>query len=174
MNKVLKLTVLITFTFLGFACQEKKKSPLEIEIEKALPELESLSGNFDPSLTVQPSSSHRPLKIELSPDGTYKIVSIGELRKGTIPYQIDKKPNKRNMEFSVEFMDNGGKFLGSYSIEHPLNLRTCEGGDTKVQRSKDTNFELLIPSDENIQMVGIRENGKSMSRMSLKFISIKE
>jgi len=150
------------------ACQKKQPSRLDLEMEKALPELERKAGQFDPSLAIKPGLAHRAVSVKQNPDGTYQIISIGELRKGVLPYGIDKEVNKKNLGFTVRWMGDGGKYLGSYTIEHPLNSRSCEDGTSKVRRSALNQFEVLIPADQNIRMIELGENGNSYSRLALK------
>lgn len=167
MNHIILYIIVLSASLLILSCKQEKKSQLEIEVEKALPEMESKAGQYDPSIAINTEKSHRAVLIKQVQDGSYQIVSISEPRKGVLPYAIEQKVSRNRADFKVIWSDEGGNFIGAYSIEHPLHLRTCEDGESKTQKSDLTQFEILIPTNTAISMLEILENDKQSTRLLL-------
>lgn len=165
-HPILYISLLVASTFV-VACKQEKKSALDLEVENKLPELESKAGQYDASMTVNLEKSHRAVLVQQNPDGSYQVLSIGEPRKGVLPYAIDRKDSRNASDFQVRWTNANGQLIGSYSIEHPLNLRSCEDGESKIQRSSINQFELLIPSNQSIQNIEISENGKLTANFNI-------
>lgn len=156
------IIILVSGSFLTSCGQEKDKS--KKEVETAVDKIDRLKGKFNPSATINPSSSHWAVHANF--DGQQYTIdsSFTDIRAGKLPYIQEEKTS---MPFAVKYYDANGKLLGQYSIENPTSLRSCEPGREAVKPGVISSFEILLPAIEGIQKVQIVAGGKEAKVFSL-------
>ncbi len=166
--KIMGGTMLVALLFAISCTPQQTKS--DKMLKEALPQLDKSAGNFDPSSEVKAESAHRALTIVVSNDGTYKLDSVSlnaPVRKGRLPYKIDREEPKGGLPFAVSWYDRANSRLGSYTIESPLLLRSCEDGKQEIKVVSAGSFELLLPANVDIGNVRITDAGKEVATFQL-------
>lgn len=163
MKKYFILLIILGLGGLITSCaQEKDKS--KKEVEAANDKIDSLKGTFNPSVVINPASSHWAVMATF--DGMqYRIdTNFTSVRAGKIPYRSEEKTM---LPFAVKYFDINGKLLGQYSIENPTSLRSCEPGKEAVKPGLISSFEILLPAIDAIHLVQIFTNGKEATEFLL-------
>jgi len=160
---------LAVLLFFAVGCSPKE-SATEKQIKEALPKLDEMAGTFNPSTEVKPESAHRGITVMVGADGTLQLDSASvnsPIRKGRLPYALDRE-QKSTQLFTVSWFDANNNRLGSYSIESPLTLRTCEEGREDVKVMSAGTFEVLLPTDRSISSFQMANQGKVVGDFKLR------
>ena len=89
------------------------------------------------------------------------------IRKGRLPYKIEREEPKKGLPFAVSWYDRSDHHLGSYTIENPVTFRSCEEGKQEIKVIRPANFEILLPANVDIGSVRISNEGKEVTRIQL-------
>jgi hypothetical protein len=161
MKKMSRL-FLVIFTLIAMlsSCGQQKDKRKK-EVEAAVDKIDNLKGNFNPSIAINPASSHWAINVtydgrKFTVDSTY-----ASIRRGRLPYANEQK---LTLPFAVKYFDAAGKLLGQYSIENPADLKSCEPDKEGRKTLSSVVFEILIPANEAISIVEISSAGREARR----------
>ncbi len=164
MKKILRLYIIagVLISFLH-ACGQKKEDRKK-EVEDAVGKIDSLKGQFDPSVTIKPSSAHWALNVRFNGQ-RFEIDTLAAfIRKGKLPYLNESRPS---LPFVVKYEDAAGKLLGQYSIEMPTAIKSCEPGSEAIKPGVIGSFEILIPALEGIRTIVVDSAGKEWRKIPM-------
>lgn len=142
-----------------------KNDKQRAELQETLETIDHNVGVYDPSVVSKEESSHRALTITFT-KGIYSLdtLSTMEPRKGRLPYTLMEKGTSA---FRVQFFDAQNNMIGSYPMEHPRLLRSCETESPAARLLDSLRFEILIPNNKNIRIVKIAEQKKIVATFNL-------
>lgn len=147
-----------------FACGQKEEKERKKEVEEAVDRIDSLKGQFNPSITIDPSSSHWALHVKFNGQHFEVDTTATFIRKGKLPYLNETRPS---LPFVVKYEDSSGKILGQYSIETPDAVKSCEPGMEGITPGVITSFDILLPALEGIKTVVVDSGGKEWRKIIL-------
>ncbi|MBX3242230.1 MAG: hypothetical protein KIT80_14665 [Chitinophagaceae bacterium] len=164
MKKIFRFCIIaIILTSFLYACGQKKDNRKK-EVEEAVDKIDSLKGQFDPSVTINPSSSHWALNVSFNGLRFEVDTTAVFIRRGKLPYLNETRPS---LPFVIKYEDATGKLLGQYSIETPTAVKSCEPGTEGIKPGVITSFEILVPALEGIRTVVVDSAGKEWRKVAL-------
>jgi hypothetical protein len=114
---------------------------------------------YSPATVREAARRHVVLTFRVGPDSLVPIPDSTFVRQGNMPYR-----GKAAGDLRVVFRDAGGRELGSYALEDPRNVRSCDtdtgaaAGTTRVRAGR---IEILVPADTTIAVIQfIETSGK--------------
>lgn len=160
MNKILFLVVLCAV----FTSCKQQPSKADNEVMTAVHQIDSVKGDFDPARQVNMQSTHWAITGKYS-GGVYQLDSVAYyIRPGRLPYVQERKPAHA---FVVSYYDTNGGLIGLYSIENPVNLKSCEPGKEGSKIADNVVFEILLPSNNAISNIQLDVDGKKAGSIRL-------
>ncbi|MFT3822466.1 MAG: hypothetical protein QM731_01050 [Chitinophagaceae bacterium] len=159
MNKILLFVALLSIIT---SCKQQP-SKADTEALAAVETIDSSKGDFDPAKQVSMQSAHWAITGKYTA-GSYQFDTTAfHIRSGRLPYAQESKPS---LPFVVSYYDVSGKLIGQYSIENPVNLKSCEPGK-EGSKITDMDFEILLPANTAISNIQIDISGKKAGTFRL-------
>lgn len=151
------MKIYLAFIIIFASCQQKKQDKLDQQANEAIAQMENQKGTFDPAKYVSLQSSHWAITGRYS-GGNYEFDTTAvSVRPGRTPHLPERKPA---LPFVVSYFAADGRLIGQYSIENPVESRTCEDGQEGRRFNEGSIFEILLPADQAISHVQVQASGK--------------
>jgi len=165
MKHIKNVLTCFLLSLMMIACSQKQTES-DRKIQEALPILEKQAGTFDPSIGLKTQGTYRSVKVVLDSNGAYHIdtamISLSNENQLLQGFSLD---SSSSLPFAVVWLNESGKPIGGYNIEHPLLLRSCEEGKEETRIMKQGSFEIVVP--ENVSSVQLNYNKRSLARIKL-------
>ncbi len=148
--------------FLMWSCKSGSNDADQQKVLDANTTIEKEKGQFNPAFQDMSQSSHFAVKINYN-NGVFELApGPASVRAGRMPYARD------GGDFMVQYNDANNKILGSYSIQDPTTVRSCdEGGKPFIKTIPHGSFDLLLPSNRSISIVEFSAGGKAVSKLTV-------
>lgn len=148
-SNMYNLFLAVTLLMYCGSCKTRAKEATNKKVEDANTIIEKQKGEFNPAFQSQLKSSHLGVKVTFTQDSFKLANNPVSIRPGRLPYSSDG-----GGDFKVSYKDANNKVLGTYYIQNPTTIRSCEEGQKPtIKKIENGSFDLLLPPDRLITFV---------------------
>lgn len=162
------IIILLSVLLLSASCNQKQTQKQD-ELSSKLDELDQLSGNYTPAQVGDYKTYHIAVRGKYENGAWIMDQSTAYIRPGRLPYG-----KASNGEMEVKYTDASGKVLGTYLIENPGKLRSCDEGGHQSTTPATFDFEILLPGREDVKGFTISEGGKQLQEFKIPLRMVRD